>query len=419
MEKNLYNRNRKKLLDKIPEKSLVLLMSNISYPRNGDQYFPFRQDSNFFYLTGLHEKNIKLIIYKGETEETNFKAIYIEKTDSIKEVWDGPSLNINDATDISGIDIVKYHDQWKADLQQKMTICKKVFVDMEESDNPFFEYKNAFFRKIQNDFPLHQFENLRNILTELRTIKEKEEIIFIKKAISITEETFLDVVKTIRPGKTEKEVEAAISYGFNKRAASGHAFAPIIAGGKNACTLHYIKNNSTLDDQSLVLLDFGAEYNNYAADCSRTLPVNGRFTPRQRQIYNILLDIFKKARNEIREGITINSINEKVISWLKETHIALGLYKEKEVENDPGLTKKYYPHGIGHFMGLDVHDVGGKDLKLKSGMVLTCEPGIYIPEEKTGIRLENDILVTPDGNEDLMKDIPIEIDDIEKLMRQD
>jgi Xaa-Pro aminopeptidase len=256
-------------------------------------------------------------------------------------------------------------------------------------------------------------------LHALRVIKSQAEINVIKQSIEITKEAFLNVAKDLRPGKKEYEIEAELTYHFLRKGASGHAFHPIVASGKNACFLHYIENNQECKDGDLLLMDFGAEYLNYASDCSRTLPVNGKFTERQKEIYQSVLSVFKYARGLMKPGTTINKFHHKVCEKLEQEHLKLGLYTHEDIKaQDPAspMWFKYYMHGTSHFMGLDVHDVGSKDQEFVPGMVLTCEPGIYIPEEGIGIRLENDILITPDGNEDLMADIPIEPDDIESLM---
>ena len=241
-----------------------------------------------------------------------------------------------------------------------------------------------------------------------------------RRACAITHTAFDRVLKKVEPGMYEYEVEAEITYQFIKTGANAHAYMPIVASGKNACVLHYVDNNHQCLDGDLLLLDFGAEYGNYAADCSRTLPVNGRFSDRQMDLYLSVLGVFKEAKKLLQPGVTIKSFNENVNSIWEEEHLRLGLYSKKDLKKqDPKapLRSKFYPHGTAHFIGLDVHDVGAKDTVLRPGMVLTCEPGIYIEEEQTGIRLENNILITNSGNEDLMEDIPMDPGWIEKQMR--
>jgi Xaa-Pro aminopeptidase len=273
--------------------------------------------------------------------------------------------------------------------------------------------------ELTKKFPAHHYERLAPIMRELRIIKTAEEIELLQHACHITREAFLHLLKSVKPGSMEYEVEAGITYDFLRQGARGHAYQPIIASGLNACTLHYIDNSGLCNDGDLLLMDFGAEYANYAADCTRTIPVNGRFTPRQKALYKAVLDVFKFACTFMKPGSSINKVHNEVCRRFGIEHVKLGLYTSDALEaqdKENTLYQKYYMHGTSHFLGLDVHDVGNKDAEFRPGMVLTCEPGLYLPEEKTGIRLENNILITGDGYLDLMKDIPIEPDEIEALM---
>jgi Xaa-Pro aminopeptidase len=273
-----------------------------------------------------------------------------------------------------------------------------------------------------NKFPAHHYDRLAPIMRELRVIKTEEEIALIRQACDTTRDAFMHVLKNVKPGMMEYEVEAVITYDFLRQGARGHAYQPIIASGKNACTLHYTENNSPCADGDLLLMDFGAEYGNYAADCTRTIPVNGKFTPRQKDLYKAVLDVFKFACSLMKPGSTINKIHTEVCRRFSLEHVRLGLYTSDALESqntDNPLYQQYYMHGTSHFLGLDVHDVGGKDAEFRPGMVLTCEPGIYLPEEKTGIRLETNILITGVGHIDLMKNIPVEPEEIEEIMSRE
>jgi Xaa-Pro aminopeptidase len=275
--------------------------------------------------------------------------------------------------------------------------------------------------ELMKKFPAHHYERLAPIMRDLRVTKSEEEISLIREAVDITRKAFLNTLQTVKPGIMEYEIEALITHDFIKEGARGHAYQPIIASGANACILHYIDNNDTCSDGQLLLMDFGAEYGNYAADCTRTFPVNGKFTPRQRTLYNSVLEVLKFARSLMVPGSSINKVHQEVCRKFEMEHIRLGLYtaqdlKKQDKENP--LYQQYYMHGTSHFLGLDVHDMGSKEQEFRPGMVLTCEPGIYLPGEQTGIRLENNILITRDGNVDLMKDIPIEPEEIEELMRR-
>jgi Xaa-Pro aminopeptidase len=273
---------------------------------------------------------------------------------------------------------------------------------------------------MKNEYPTHKFERLNPMITEFRMCKEPEEIKMMQQACDITEKAFRRLLKSTRPGMMEYEVEAEITHEFISNGAGGHAYYPIVASGVNACVLHYVKNDQRLKNGDLILLDFGAEYGNYAADLTRTIPINGKFNKRQKDCYNAVLRVMKKATQLIVPGATIEKINKDVTKLMEAEMIGLGLFTAKDVKNqnaDSPMYFKYYMHGNSHFLGLDVHDVGTRQMVLKPGMVLTCEPGLYIKEEEIGIRIENDILVNEKGPIDLMKNIPREVEEIEALMK--
>jgi Xaa-Pro aminopeptidase len=258
------------------------------------------------------------------------------------------------------------------------------------------------------------------LLTALRVIKSKEEISLIMDACAITKSAFERVLSMVKPGIGEHEIEAEITHEFISKKANSHAYSPIVASGKNACVLHYIDNNNQCREGDLILLDFGAEYANYASDLSRTIPANGVFSPRQKLVYNAVLRVFKKARANMVEGNTLKKLQESVIKHMEVELVELGLFSKKAIQNqnpDEPLVKKYFMHGTSHFMGLDVHDVGDRNKPFRNGMVLTCEPGLYILEEGIGVRIENDILINGSAPIDLMADIPIEVNEIEALMK--
>ncbi len=415
---SIFVKNREKILNILPAGAVVILKSNILYPRNGDQYFPFRQDSNFYYITGLNYTDLICILYKSKDQKISAAYLFISQADLKKVVWEGEGLNREKATTLSGITNIDIYDAWQNFLQENIDGSVKIYVDFEEGNKAMFAYKQNFFKKLKKQFPFNEFHNISQVIEALRVVKEPEEISLIKKAVEITSNAFYGALEKIKPQTSEKEIESTITTSFLKQGATGHSFSPIIASGFNACTLHYNVNNGMLQNGDMLLMDFGCEYQNYAADCTRTVPVSGKFSKRQQEIYQCLLEIFYKSRDIIKPGISITDINKKVLDWSKKAHVKLGLYSHKEIKNEPLLVKRFYPHGACHYLGLDVHDVGNRDVPLQKGMVLTCEPGIYIPNEKIGVRLENDILVTDNGNEDLMKNIPVEIVDIENLMHK-
>jgi Xaa-Pro aminopeptidase len=423
IETRLFKKNRAKLISKLNKNSIAIIHSNDQMPRSGDQYFPYRQNSNLFYLAGIIQEKTSLILYPDHNNTDLREILFIRKSNTKLEIWEGEKLTMEEAKEISGIKAIKWLDEFDSVLSDIMTKADNVYIALPENPkfNPEVIVKELrFTNELKNKYPLHCYKRLTPLLNKLRLIKEPEEIELMKKACAITRDAFIRVLRFIKPGVMEYEIEAEITHEFLKRGSDGHAFQPIVASGKNACILHYIKNNQKCRDNDLALLDFGAEYANYAADCSRTIPINGRFSGRQKELYESTLRVFRFAKSIMKKGTTINKLHKEVCAIWEEEHIKLGLYTRKEVKNqdkNKPLWAKYYLHGTSHFLGLDAHDAGNKDVEFKAGMVLTCEPGIYIPEENTGIRLENDILITEGGNSDLTGNIPIEPDEIESIMK--
>jgi len=421
MSPEFFKRNRKRLVEKLLPESLVVLAGNEHMPWSGDQDYPFRQNSDFYYLTGIDEENALLCLCPHHPDPNMREVLFVQEADPTMVIWYGKRLSREEASGLSGIKTVKWVTDFKAALRDMAQQSRTIYMGL----NEYLKYgtnthdaNRRLVDEIKNLFPLHQYERLSPLTTELRLCKTAEETDMIGKAIDITKEAFLRVLKNTKPGMMEYEVEAEMTHEFIRRGASGHAYSPIVAGGENACVLHYITNDCPLHDGDLMLLDFGAVYGNYAADCSRTIPVNGKFTPRQKQCYNAVLDVLKEAKKILVPGTTIEKTNKQIALMLEQKMIELGLFSADDVKNNTGSTPlyfKYYMHGASHFMGLDVHDVGLRTMTLKKGMVLTCEPGIYIQEEGIGIRIENDILVD-DEPVDLMREIPFEADEIEGLM---
>ncbi|OFX21143.1 MAG: X-Pro aminopeptidase [Bacteroidetes bacterium GWA2_31_9b] len=419
----LFENNRKKLIKNIHTNSLVVIQSNDQMPRNGDQFFPFRQNSDLFYLCGIDQEKTILTLCPNHPNKDLREILFIIESNEKIAVWEGHKYTKEEAFQTSGITNIKFLNDFESIFRDLAIFAEYIYLNLNE--NPKFKTDilsadDRFLLKLKSDFPVHELERLAPIMKKLRLKKEPEEIELMQKACDITEKAFHRILKFVKPGVMEYEVEAEITHDFIWNKASGHAYAPIIASGKNACVLHYIENNKKCNNGDLLLIDFGAEYANYAADCTRTIPVNGKFTPRQRECYEAVLHVMKSAIALIIPGTTINRINEQVDLMLQDEHIKLGLYTKEDVEKqnpENPLVKKYYPHGTSHFIGLDVHDVGDRTIILEEGMVLTCEPGLYIPEENIGIRIENDIIVAHKPF-DLMKNIPKEIDEIEQLMQE-
>jgi Xaa-Pro aminopeptidase len=420
----LFSGNRKNFIDVIPENGVAIFHSNEQYPRNGDQFFPFRQQSDFFYLTGIEQEKSILLLAPQTSNKKLRQAVFIIETSEKIAVWEGHKLTKEEAREISGIQYIYWLEEFEASLKEVLADAEAVFLNSNEYVKFFSEVPDKNFRFAKSfieQYPLHKVERAAPLLVKLRTIKSKEEIELLKKACQITKKGFERVMKFVKPGNLEFEVQAEIEHEFTMNRADGHGYAPIIASGKNACVLHYVENDKECKDGDLLLMDFGAEYANYSADMSRTIPVNGKFTERQKACYQAVLNVFKKAKEFYIVGSTINDINEGVNKLMEEELIKLGLFSREEVEKqDPEapLFKKYFMHGTAHFLGLDVHDVGSKSEPLKPGMVLTCEPGLYIREENIGIRIENDLLITDSKPLDLMEDIPIEADEIESFMKK-
>ncbi len=416
---DLFKRNRQKLIGRMEIDSVAIFQSNDQMHRNGDQYYPYRQSSDLFYLSGIEQEMSVLIICPGAD---NPELLFIRKSDPKLETWEGRKLDLDTASEISGIKTVRWLDDLEKQINELFGNVQKIYTNVQELEKFKPEYPlrdERMTADLKRKFPKHGFKGLSPVMTELRMIKETEELDLIREAIRITRAGFDRVLGLVSPGKYEYEIEAELSYEFIRQGAEGHAYPPIIASGANACFLHYISNDQICREGDLLLMDFGAEYANYAADCSRTIPVNGRFTVRQKDLYEATHRVFTGARSMMNPGICIDDLNREVGKLWEKEHFRLGLYSledlKKQAKDDP-LYRKYYPHGTSHFMGLDVHDLGSKQAVLQPGMVLTCEPGIYIPEEGTGIRLENDILITADGNLDLMEDFPMSAEEIEDLM---
>lgn len=417
----LFGKNRERLEKKLKPNALAVIHSNDEMPRNGDQCFPFRQHSDMFYLTGLDQEKCILTLFPNHPVEAMREIVFTVKTNDQMVTWYGHKYTLEQVTEISGVKTVKWLDDFESTFRDLM--ARADFVYLNQNENPRFttdvpSRDLRFMQKLRMDYPLHSFERLAPLLTDLRIVKDAEEIKLIERACEITGDAFGRILNFVKPGVKEYEVEAEIAHEFIRNGASGHAYPPIVASGENNCILHYNQNDQECKDGDLLLLDFGAEYANYAGDCSRTIPVNGKFTPRQRQVYEAVLRVLRKASKMLVPGTTIDKYHAEVCKFIEGELIGLGLFTREDVENqDPAnpLFFKYYMHGTSHFMGLDVHDVGSKQYPLRKGMVLSCEPAIYIPEEGFGIRLENDILVDTEPI-DLMAHIPIEPDDIEALM---
>jgi len=419
-----FKRNRENFMKQMDKNSFAVFYSNDQCPRNGDQYHPFRQSSDFFYLTGIEQEKSILLLAPDCPNDKLRETLFLLETNETLEIWEGHKYTKEEAKDTSGMNDIYWLDDFEASLKEVMSYFDNVYLNSNEYIKFFPDVETREIRlgkQLKARYPLHNYHRAAPLLTRQRLIKSRQETDLIKEACAITNKALRRILKFTKPRVWEFEIEAEISHEFTRNRASGHGYAPIIASGKSACVLHYTENDKICRDGDLLLMDFGAEYANYTADLSRTIPVNGKFSPRQKALYNAVLRVMKEVKKSYIPGKTINEINERANELMEQEMILLRLFTSEDVKqqdkNNP-LFKKYFMHGTSHFMGLDVHDVGAKHEPLKPGMVLTCEPGIYIPEENTGIRIENDILITEDNPVDLMADFPIEVEEIEALMNQ-
>lgn len=419
----LFISNRERLKSLLKPNSMVIVQSNDVLPTNADGTFGFRQNNDIFYLSGIDQEETILILFPDFPDEKFREILLVRETSEHIKVWEGEKLSKKQATKISGIEKVVWTSSFETVLRKLIFLADQVYLNLNEHDGGEWSFESRerrFITEFKHKFPLHRIERLAPLMHQLRVIKQPIEIDLIKKAIEITGKGFVRMAKFLKPNVAEFELEAELIHEFLKNRSRGHAFAPILASGESACVLHYTTNNNQCKDGEIILMDFGAEYANYNADITRCLPVNGRFTARQKEVYLSVLNIMKAAKKMLVVGNTMENLRIEVGKIMEIELIKLGLLKQSDVNSqneDTPLYKKYFPHGISHHLGLDVHDVGNRYEVFKYGMVFTCEPGIYIPEEKLGIRLENDILITENGNEDLMINIPIEIEEIEALMR--
>lgn len=422
IEPAFFIQNRKNFIKQLKSHSIAVFNANDEFPRNGDQNFSFRQNSDLFYLTGIEQEKTILVLAPENNDPQFREIIFALQTDEHQSIWYGAKLSNEEIKNISGISAIFPLDKFNEIFEKNLINAEFVYLNSNENSRFSTEvpYRDQRFAEmIQNKYPIFKYESCAPILAILRPIKSSIEIKLMSKACDITEKAFRRVLKMIKPGLREYEIEAEIIYEFIRYGAEGHAFQPIVASGINATCLHYSKNDQVCKNGDLLLLDFGAEYANYPADLSRTIPVNGRFSKRQKQCYNAILKIQKQAKEMLVAGTSIDVYHANVCELMEEEMIGLGLFTLQDVKNQDmnnPLYKKYFMHGTSHFIGLDVHDLGSKQEPLKPGMVLSCEPGIYIKEEGIGIRLENDILITETGQIDLLSHVPIEPEEIEDLI---
>lgn len=420
----IFLQNRKRFVEKMDKNSIAIFNSNDELPTNADQLFKFKQNSDLIWLTGIEQEDSMLILFPDNPDPKYREVLVLVRPNELKEKWDGHRLRRNEATAISGIQTIVWLDVLDGLLQPWIHLSDNIYLNSNENDRkanfvPVRDYRYA--EQMKQRYPLHQYKRSAKLLKDLRAIKTPLEVEVIQKAIDITEKTFKRLLQFIKPGVMEYEIEAEIMHSFLSQRSTGPAYSSIIAGGDRARTLHYVENNQACKAGELILMDFGAEYGNYCADLTRTVPVNGKFSSRQKIVYNACLHLHHYAASILKPGISIVDYTEKVGEEATKLFQKIGLLQKSDVKNEDSENRayrKYLYHGISHHLGIDVHDLGTKTDPIKAGMVFTVEPGIYIEEENMGIRIENNFWITRNGNQDLMKNIPITVEQIESYMKR-
>lgn len=408
----LFKDRRQAFVRKMEPGSLAIFFSNDHVTRTADQHFPFRQDSSFFAMCGIDQPGSALIINPAAKQKPNREILFILPEDPLHAIWNGERLTSRQASKISGVDHVRMIDDFEKTLQETTKKVNTIYVN--HPDEP----TTKRVRKIVGQHVKDAIISSKSIMEKVRMIKHPVEIDLVRQAIDVTAKAFDRVLRTISPGQKEFEVEAELTYVISKSGCR-HAFEPIVASGQSACILHYITNDRVIKDGSLILLDFGVEYANLNSDMTRTIPANGRFSKEQKKVYLSVLHVLDEVMSMMKPGVTLDELNKETGGLIEGELMKLKIISKNEIKRQDKKTplwKKYFMHGVSHHLGYDVHDLSDRQAPLKPGMLLTCEPGIYLPSRGIGIRLENDVLITRKGCENLMKTVPIHPDEIESLM---
>jgi Xaa-Pro aminopeptidase len=418
----LYIQNRKNFISKLKPGSIAVFTSNDILPTNADGSMGFKQNSDLLYLSGIDQEDTLLVVFPDAKDNKLKEILFIKETSELIAIWEGAKFTKQQAKEISGIETIYWTHEFEKILKTIIFQCEYIYLNQNEHTRRYIDtetQENRLSKWFKEKYPLHKFERSAPIMHAIRSVKNEIEVQLIKKACDITEKGFRRLLKFIKPGVHEFEIEAELIHEFLINKSNGFAYGPIIASGKNSCVLHYVENNKVCNDGDIILLDVAAEYANYASDLTRVLPVNGKFTSRQKEVYNSVLHVMKEAIKMLVPGNTFEKYNKAVGDLMTEELLKLKLITKEDVDKqNPAWPayKKYFMHGTSHFLGLDVHDVGFFYEPMQEGNVFTCEPGIYIPEENIGVRLENNILVTQNCPVDLMQSIPLEAEEIEHLM---
>ena len=423
IDSSLYINNRKKFIKQLKKGALAIFNSNDIITTSADSTLPFVQHRDILYLSGVDQEESILVLFPDCHEKKHREILFLKETSELIAIWEGEKLNKKQALETSGIQTVFWLDQFETVLNTLLSECSCVYLNNNEHTRANTEAEtreSRFIKNFKKKYTNHQIERSAPIMHKIRSVKDAIEIALMKKACAITEKGFRRILSFIKPGIMEYNIEAELMHEFLNNRSKGFAYTPIIASGKSACVLHYIENNKECKDGDVILMDFGAEYANYASDLTRSIPVNGRFSKRQKEVYNAVLKVKKEATSLLKPGVFLKDYHVQVGELMQEQLIDLGLISLQDVKKqDPAWPayKKYFMHGTSHFIGLDTHDVGLWTEPIEENMVFTVEPGIYIPDENIGIRLEDDVVVQQHGEPlNLMADIPIEAEEIEYLM---
>jgi Xaa-Pro aminopeptidase len=423
IESSLFAQNRARLSELMEPGAMAIIHANDILPTNADGVLPFVQNRDLYYLSGVDQEESVVILFPDAAEERDREMLFVRETSELISIWEGEKLTKAQASEVSGVKQVNWVSSFDAHFHRLMPQAKAVYLSTNEHLRAeiVVETRNArFIKECRERYPLHEYKRLAPLMDQLRVIKDEVELVQLQKAIDLTESGFRRVLEFIEPGVGEWEIEAEYLHEFVRKRSRGFAYPPIIGAGKNACVLHYLENNAVCKDGEMILMDVGAEWANWNADMTRTVPVNGRFTDRQRDVYNSVLSVQRGSMNFLRPGVTQQEWRDHTIDLMEIELIKLGLIDAEEAKRqdsrDRPLVKKYYMHGIGHHLGLDVHDVGNAYEPVREGMVFTVEPGIYIREENLGVRLEDDILIGKDKNINMFSKFPIEVEEIEDAM---
>lgn len=425
LDSQIFIKNRQRFIAEMQPQSIAIINSNDELPTNGDALHKFQQNADLYWLTGIEQEDTMVILYPDNPDPKFREVLVLVRPNELKEKWDGHRLRRDEAFAASGISTVVWLDSLDALLQPWIHDATNIYLNTNENNRksslvPVRDYRYA--EELRSRYPLHNYLRAAVIFKKLRAVKSPEEVTVLQHAIDITEKTFRRLLQFIRPGVWEHEIHAEILHEFLRNRSDGEAYGSIIASGDRARILHYIFNNQECKDGELILMDFGAAYGGYNADLTRTVPVNGKFTSRQREVYDACLHLHNYAKSILRPGLTIAKYHDMVGVEAGKQFVKIGLLKEEDIKNqDPEAPayRKYLYHGISHHLGVGVHDLGPSfHQPIPENSVMTVEPGIYIEEEKMGIRIENNIWLTAGGNVDLMKNIPITADEIESLMKK-